>query len=451
MVLAPPKPWERNQSNLNTSLPNDHPPITSTNQSCPVSNPTMTGSSSSTTPELPPRPSTMSNPTGSLIASDGLGGLNSGYGANYAGASPYGSRFGGYGLNSGYGGYGGYSRMGGLGSYGGYSGYSGMGGIGGMGGITGGGYGGYMGGIGDPNSMYQSNGFDPNGVHQNPSLTQTLTNSTQSTFQLLQSLVMTFSGFSQLLESTFMMTHSSFFTFVQLIDQFNFFKFSIGKILSLFDLIKWTKRALGVGSSSSTNGESWGDSFKSFDPNDSTRLNNNKPPRPSRKPIVIFFLTIFGIPYLMNKLIKAIAARQAKQEALRLSQDPQAALISIDPNQLTFVKSIHPYHSTQPQELNFNQSEIIAVLSPVTQEEREKFGWWRGRLRNGKMGWFPKNYVEEISSSIISSNPNSNSNQAQAQAQVQVQNRSQSQKMQIILDEEAERAKQLQNTITPNY
>ncbi|EGG00375.1 uncharacterized protein MELLADRAFT_118067 [Melampsora larici-populina 98AG31] len=439
MVLAPPKPWERsNQTNLSssTSLPNDHPPITSSNQTCPISNSKMTGSTTATTtttttPELPPRPTNMINSTGSLIPNDGLSGLNSAYGANYAGASPYGSRFGGYGLNSGYGGYGGYSRMGGLGSYGSYSGY---GGIGGMGGMAGGGYGGYMGGMGDPTSMYQSNPMDPNnGFQTNPSLTQTLTNSTQSTFQLLQSLVMTFSGFSQLLESTFMMTHSSFFTFIQLIDQFNFFKFSIGKILSLFDIIKWTKKA--IGGRGTDEGQSWGDSFKSFDPRkDSKALNPhpNNTPKPSRKPIVIFFLTIFGIPYLMNKLIKAISKRQETQDSLK----SQSSLVSIDPNQLTFVKSIHPYHSNQPEELNFNQSEIIAVISPVNQEEREKFGWWRGRLRNGKMGWFPKNYVEVISSSIVSSNQNQNQP---------------SQKFQVILDEEADRAKQLNNPITPNY
>ncbi len=90
--------------------------------------------------------------------------------------------------------------MGGMG-YGGYG--SGMyGGMGGYGSMLGGGYGGGMyGGMGgmqgDPN--------DPN------SLTQGFTQSTQATFQIIESIVGAFGGFAQMLESTYMATHSSFF------------------------------------------------------------------------------------------------------------------------------------------------------------------------------------------------------------------------------------------------
>jgi peroxin-13 len=89
-----------------------------------------------------------------------------------------------------------YNRMGGMGGYG-SSMYGGVGGYGGMG--MGGMYGGGMPG------MY--GGVDPN----NPSLTQSFSQSTQATFQLIQSIVGAFSGFTQMLESTFMATHSSFF------------------------------------------------------------------------------------------------------------------------------------------------------------------------------------------------------------------------------------------------
>lgn len=90
-----------------------------------------------------------------------------------------------------------YSRFGGLGGYGGgmYGGYGGMGG--GMGGMYGGGmYGGGMGGM-DPN--------DPN------SLTNRFSNGTAATFQMLEGIVTAFGGFAQMLESTYMATHSSFF------------------------------------------------------------------------------------------------------------------------------------------------------------------------------------------------------------------------------------------------
>lgn len=90
--------------------------------------------------------------------------------------------------------------MGGMG-YGGYGGgmYGGMGGMGGYGSMYGGGmYGGMGGGMqGDPN--------DPN------SLTHGFTQSTAATFQIIESIVGAFGGFAQMLESTYMATHSSFF------------------------------------------------------------------------------------------------------------------------------------------------------------------------------------------------------------------------------------------------
>jgi peroxin-13 len=96
-----------------------------------------------------------------------------------------------------------YNRMGGMGGmgYGGY-GSSMYGGMGGYGSMYGGGMGGMYGGMpgqmpGDPN--------DPNG------LTHGFTQSTAATFQIIENIVGAFGGFAQMLESTYMATHSSFF------------------------------------------------------------------------------------------------------------------------------------------------------------------------------------------------------------------------------------------------
>jgi len=94
---------------------------------------------------------------------------------------------------------------GGFGSpYGGMGGGMGGGMSGGMyGGAYGGGYGGGYGGMG----MGGMPG-DPN----NPqSLTQTWNQSTAATFQIMESIVGAFGGFAQMLESSYMTTHSSFF------------------------------------------------------------------------------------------------------------------------------------------------------------------------------------------------------------------------------------------------
>lgn len=93
-----------------------------------------------------------------------------------------------------------YSRYGGYGTMGGYGGgmYGTMGGYGGM--YGGGMYGGMPGAMGMPG--------DPN----NPeSLTNRFNMSTQATFQMLEGIVGAFGGFAQMLESTYMATHSSFF------------------------------------------------------------------------------------------------------------------------------------------------------------------------------------------------------------------------------------------------
>lgn len=106
--------------------------------------------------------------------------MNNRYSSPYGGMSSYSSP---------------YSGFGGMGSmYGGA--YGGMGGMyGGMGGM-GMGMGGMYGGMQDPN---------------NPSLTQSFSQSTQATFQLIENIVGAFGGFAQMLQSTYMATHSSFF------------------------------------------------------------------------------------------------------------------------------------------------------------------------------------------------------------------------------------------------
>ena len=169
MTSSPSKPWENSSSTA-------HP-------------------SSST--EIPPRPATdpsrplMNTSTGYNPYSTGYSGYNTGYNGYNTGYSGYNTGYSGY--NPGYGmynspyasGYGatgyGYNRFG---------------------------YGGPFGpGMGPP-------------VPGEPSLSQTLEQSTQRTFQTLQQLVQAFGGFAQMLESTFFATHSSFMAMVKFTKKF---------------------------------------------------------------------------------------------------------------------------------------------------------------------------------------------------------------------------------------
>jgi len=141
----------------------------------------MPGAAVAGYPANPYASSAMPGPGGYPAASP-YGGM---YGASPYGASPYGSSP--YGASP-------YARMS---PYGG-SGYGGM-----YGGGYGGGYGGYASG-----GMYGGMGQNPNDPN---SLTNRFSQSTATTFQMLEGLVGTFGGFAQMLESTYMATHSSFY------------------------------------------------------------------------------------------------------------------------------------------------------------------------------------------------------------------------------------------------
>jgi peroxin-13 len=179
---SPKKPWETGQANI-TTQPQTQPQTVSSQ------------------PAIPTRPT-------SNIGINGMGAVGYGqtgaYGGIGTGMGGYGNSYagmGGYGQST-YGGIGGYGQN----SYGGYGGNSyGMNRMS----SYGGGMNSYGGGYG--NQRFGMNGMGMNGV---PTMQQQMEQSTQSTFQMLDQVVQTFGGFSQMLESTFFATHSSFMAMI---------------------------------------------------------------------------------------------------------------------------------------------------------------------------------------------------------------------------------------------
>ncbi|KAF7794074.1 hypothetical protein EIP86_005204 [Pleurotus ostreatoroseus] len=297
-----------------------------------------------------------------------------GYGYNGSPYSRFGSTYSSYGMNGMYGGMG-YGGMG----YGGYGGY-------GMNGM----YGGGMGLYGQPPGP-----FDPN----NPSLGQTLESTTQHTFTLLHSIVQTFSGVAQMLESTFMATHSSFFAMVGVIEQFGQLRNALGSVLGLFGLVRWMKE-LVTGrrdAAGALRGE-----FKEFVNGRPVQGPPGGPPapKPSKKPLIIFLLAVFGVPYAMHKLVRILTERQQQQAQL---MGAAGALPPLDPSQLTFARALYPFEASSPAELALKENEIVAImgkLDPATgaevdpRLEVEGSEWWKGRTREGREGWFPKKWVQ---------------------------------------------------------
>jgi peroxin-13 len=271
-------------------------------------------------------------------------------------------------------------------------------------GSYGGGYGSYgnMGMMGGMPGMMGPNGLpiDPNSL----SLTQTLESTTQHTFALLHSIVQTFSGVAQMLESTFMATHSSFFAMVGVIDQFGQLRNALGSVLGLFGLIRWMKDLLTGRPAGGMRSE-----FKQFVNGRPVQgpASGPPPPKASKKPLIIFLLAIFGIPYAMTKLIKFLTARAAEQQqqlALSGGQSGQP-LGPLDPSSLTFARALYPFTPSNPAELALKENEIVAIMGKLDPQsgaevdprvEVEGSEWWKGRTREGREGWFPKKWVEVL-------------------------------------------------------
>ncbi|KKK26369.1 hypothetical protein ARAM_007113 [Aspergillus rambellii] len=368
--VSPPKPWERAGAAAGTTL--SASPATAASTVSPVSRvsaaPTATtaASTTSTAPDLPSRPNTLST-----VANRNASNYSP-YGASRFTTTPYGG-YGGYGTYSSP-----YSRFGTMGSM--YGGYGGM-----YGGMGGGMYGGMP---GDPN--------DPN------SLTNSFSQSTQATFQMIESIVGTFGGFAQMLESTYMATHSSFFAMVSVAEQFGNLRNTLGSALGIFTIIRWFKtlmakitgRPLPADATALTPA-----AFAAFMSGRATLPDGSPaPPRPSRKPFFMFLIALFGLPYLMGKLIKALARSQEEQRQKMMvgANGEQGAL---DPSKLDFCRVLYDY-SPESQESNgidlaVKKGDIVAVLSK-SDPMGNASEWWRCRARDGRVGYLPGPYLETI-------------------------------------------------------
>ncbi|EER39084.1 peroxin 13 [Histoplasma capsulatum H143] len=326
---------------------------------------TTTSTSPATTtsaPDLPSRPSSLNSVVNQTASN------YSPYGTSRLGQSPYGGAYGGYNSYTSP-----YSRLGGMGSmYGGYgAGYGGM--YGGMGGM--GGYGGMYGGIppgGDPNS-----------------LTNSFSQSTQATFQLIESIVGAFGGFAQMLESTYMATHSSFFgisprlpliSMVSVAEQFGNLRNTLGSVLGIFTVLRWFRTLIAkfTGRPPPADATSLTPSafavFTGKGQMPATLPDGSPaPPRPSKKPFFFFLVAVFGLPYLMGKLIRTLARTQ-ELEAKRMMIGPNGEPLPgnqqqnvIDPSKLDFCRVMYDYtpesQNTARVDLAVKKGDLVAVLS----------------------------------------------------------------------------------------
>ncbi|KAJ3030498.1 UNVERIFIED_CONTAM: Peroxisomal membrane protein PAS20 [Siphonaria sp. JEL0065] len=361
-------------------------------------------------PSLPNRPSSfdsfgqtdvgmgINRPYGSTLGTGvGVGGMygtgygtsmydQSGYGTGYGGISRF-NRFGGggYGMNTfGGAGYGGYGAGGYAGGYGGVGGY------------------GMMGGMGRPP-------YNPNNPNEIP-LTAQIEQSTQHAFQSIDQVVQAFTGFSQMLESTFFATHSSFMAMVGVAEQLGYLKNYMGSILSaiaITDYIKrWVYHFLGkplpVDPKSLTS-EGF-DKFNAGTSGGGTITNQQQ--KGNRRPVWLFLMFMVGFPWLMSKVIQRLQKKQLEAAATAAAAGGGIGVPLLGPDgtplqpsqikELEFCKALYEFAASSPAELSFKKGDVVAILSKVDPVTREQSMWWRGRLRTGEVGFFPANYAEVI-------------------------------------------------------
>lgn len=336
-------------------------------------------SGTTSTPEVPARPTSLTSvvPTSQYSSYGAQSTLNgAGYGSTYG--NTYG---GGYGsMGAGYGGYGGMGGMGSsYGSYGGgYGGYGGYGGgYGGMGGYNRFGGGGMMG----PNGQPGQSAFH---------------NNTQATFQMIESIVGAFSGFAQMLDSTYMATHSSFFAMMSVAEQFGHLRNSIGSVLGLYALLRWVKSLIAKLTGQPVKSKAHSINAQSFM---KFQARGGATSRPSFKPLLFFLAAVFGMPYLINKLIYSMASQQQQPQVDENGHPILTDGVSgqpIDPSKLEFCRALFDFTPENPQiELALRKGDLVAIMAKEDPQGKPS-EWWRVRTRDGRSGYVPSTYVEII-------------------------------------------------------
>lgn len=225
-----------------------------------------------------------------------------------------------------------------------------------------------------------------------------ITESTMATFQLLENLIGAINGFAQILESSYMATYNSFFTLVSFAEEISRLKEFLGSIFGMFNLIKMFKKLLihfkprSIHQTNETNSlvEEFQNTVKIRNGNNG-KENRARNRRLAWKPLILFFMAVFGFPYLLQKYINRLQNSHIKQLLSKGLMDEPIDLTSLD-----FARALYDFIPENPTiELTLKKGDLMAIISKKDPNGKESL-WWRVRTKKGDVGYVPSNYIEII-------------------------------------------------------
>ncbi|GAN01308.1 conserved hypothetical protein [Mucor ambiguus] len=210
----------------------------------------------------------------------------------------------------------------------------------------------------------------------------------QSIFEAMEKLTMTCNGLAHTLESTLMAAHSGFNTLFQLTHQCRTIRHSVSHVFGVLSLLRWIKSKTFGGRVKSSTLTRF--SIKEFE------LYGGR--SSSITPWIVMLVISLGVPIIMQ-LHQQQAAKVERKSIVSTSTaakivEPATPTAPLKPTKLDFARALYSFQAESPDELTLRPNDLIAILS------KEDADWWQGRLKSGKIGYFPANHVEIIEKNI---------------------------------------------------
>ncbi|KAI4504488.1 hypothetical protein M0802_000038 [Mischocyttarus mexicanus] len=245
-------------------------------------------------------------------------------------------------------------------------------------------FGGYMGGFMN-NSNYNNYGFmgGPSGDIESR-FTQYAEESTRSTFQMLETVLQTFSSITMLLESSYFAITNCFKAILSVADSIGRLRSTISQLLSTFALIRFLKwiykkitYKIGLRNGNLDEEELWQRSLvQAGGEENSTTIWSN----------FLFLGIFFIIPYLINKISSNVNKLKVK------CTDPKEWTNFKEPVYVANV--LYDFTATSNDELSLKTGQKI-WLAPQPLQPKNMPGWWIA-TDSRNVGLIPSNYVNIV-------------------------------------------------------